>query len=160
MAHRFYKLKFRTAYSQFYLCDKNPLGSTDSDAFWTEQAFNDKLAIEDGIVGVCIGTYSYVKCQLALLHQQPDEIDFGYCDHVVEGSLRIGSGVLQVLDCPYSAVMGEFDILPGCYRVRVKAMGLNSIVDEDEEAEDTYSIELWPAATAPRRVLKKSAFPY
>jgi len=153
-------LRFRTAYNQFYLCDKDAPGSTDSPEFWTEQAFDDKLAVEEGILGICTGTYSYVKGELSLRYCPPDETDFACCDHVVEGSLEIKAGILQVLDCPDSTVIAEFAVAPGCYRVRVRTAGLSSIIDEEAEADDTYVIDVWPAVAVPRRVLKKSMYSY
>ena len=160
MHHTSHKLKFRTAYSQFYLCDKNTMGTTDSPGFWTEEAFADKLAVEAGILGVCIGTYSYVKCEVFPLAYQPNETNFEPYDQVVEGSLEIKSGVLQVLDCPDSTVIMELTVAPGFYRVRIKATGLDSVVDEDLEADDTYLIEVWPATIASRQVLKKYPYSY
>jgi hypothetical protein len=155
-----HKLKFRTAYSQFYLCNKNAAGSTDSPDFWTDQALADKLAIEKGILGVGTGTYSYVKCEISLLTGNPQQMNFEDYDQVVEGSIEVNSGILQVLDCPNSTVISEFSISPGPYRIRVKTVGIASIVDEDIEADDAYLIDVWPASITPRQVLKRYPHAY
>ena len=79
MQHTSQKHSFRTSYSKFYLADKDSPAATDSNSFWTEEAFADKLAIEEGILGVCTGTYSYVKCEISCLAHRPNEVSFeGY----------------------------------------------------------------------------------
>jgi hypothetical protein len=160
MQYTSHKYSFRTSYSQFYLADKDSPGATDSDNFWTEEAFADKLAVEERILGMCTGTYSYVKCEILFLAHRPDEISFEDYDQVVEASLEIKSGTLQLRDCPDSTVIAMFSLPVGFYRVRVKTINLESIVDEDIEADDRYLLELWPAPPAPREVLKRYALPY
>lgn len=155
-----YKIQFRTSHSQFYLSDEGSPAATDSNEFWTEEAFTEKLAIEEGILGVCIGTYSHVKCEILLLPQRPSEINFDKYDQVVEGSLEIKSGILQVLDCPNSTIVLQLNLSSGFYRVRVSTFGLDSIVDEDVEANDGYLIKIWPEMAAPRKVLKSYPHPY
>jgi hypothetical protein len=160
MQHIIHKYRFRTAYSQFYLADKESPAATDSNSFWTEEAFADKLAVEEGILGICTGTYSYVKCELSFSTHRPSESRFDGCDQVVEASLELNSGVLQLLDCPDSTVIASFLLPIGCYRVRIITTGLESIVDEECEANDRYLVELWPEPLAPREVLKRNALPY
>lgn len=151
---------FQTAYNQFYLADKDSPAATDSNSFWTEEAFADKLAVEEGILGVCTGTYSYVKCEISFLAHRPDETSFEGYDQVVEASLEVKSGVLQLLNCPDSMVIAKHSLPIRIYRVRVITSGLESIIDEDIEANDKYLIELWPELPTPREVLKRYALPY
>jgi hypothetical protein len=153
-----HKLQFTTSYHQFYLCDKDYIGDTGSFDFWTDNSFADKLAIETGILGVSIGTYGHVNTTISILDQRNEKPDLALYDHVVEASLEITSGILQVLDCPNSNVELELNVPPGFYRVRVSAAGLDSIVDEDEEAEDTYHIEIWPEEPSASQVLKRASF--
>jgi hypothetical protein len=155
-----HKYRFRTAYSQFYLADKESPAATDSNSFWTEEAFADKLAVEEGILGVGTGTYSYVNCKISFLTHRPTENSFDGCDQVVEASLELKSSILQLLDCPDSTVIASFSLPIGVYRVRVITTGLESIVDEECEANDKYLMELWPEPLAPREVLKRNALPY
>jgi hypothetical protein len=154
------KYRFGTAYSQFYLADKESPAATDSNSFWTEDAFADKLAVEEGILGVCTGTYSYVKCEVSSLAHRPDESSFDGCDQVVEASLELKSGVLQLLNCPDSTVIASISLPIGVYRVRVVTTGLESIIDEEYEANDKYLVELWPEPLAAREVLKRYPLPY
>ena len=52
-----YNLDFHTAYNQFYVIDPEATANTGSDKFWTQEAFNDRLALEDGVLGVGIQSY-------------------------------------------------------------------------------------------------------
>jgi hypothetical protein len=152
-------MQFRTSYSQFYICDKASAGATDSNEFWTDDAHRSRLAVEDGILGVSIETYSYVKASIEILSHRNNQIELKGYDHVVEASLEVKSGILQVLDCPHSAIELELAIRPGFYRVRIYSSNLDTVVDEDIGAEDFYIIEVWPEKPSPRKVLKQYVWP-
>jgi hypothetical protein len=148
-----YKFKFYTQYSQFYLTDKTSSGNTDSISFWTEDAHNDRLAIEDGVLGVGTQCYGHVKGELDLLDSANNKIDFNQYDHIVESGIELRSGILEVLDCPNSKVQLETKVNPGTYRVRVYSSNLDSVIDDD--GEDYYKIEIWPDTNIERKVLKR-----
>lgn len=154
-----HKFQFRTSYSQFYIYDKDSPAATDSNDFWTEDAHTSRLAIEDGILGISIETYSYVKASIEILQHRNKQIELTNYNHVVEASLEIKSGILQVLDCPNSAVELELTIESGFYRARIYSANLDSVTDEDQEADDFYLIELWPEKPSPRKVLKQYVWP-
>lgn len=148
-----YDLDFYTGYHQFYLFDKDSPGATDSDKFWTQQAVDDKLALEDGVIGVGTECYGPVKGELLVLQRQNDDFDANQFDHIVEGGLELKSGVLQILDCPDSTVQLELSLPVGTYRIRAYSANLASVVDE--EGEDFYRIEIWPDDNKQRKVLKR-----
>lgn len=148
-----YQLDFYTSYGQFYLYDKDSSGKTDSENFLTDDAFNKRLAIEDGILGVLTECYGAVKGELNLLSSPNSSYDPNMYDHIVEGSIVIRSGTLQVLDCPNSNVELEVSIQPGIYRVRVYSSNLSSV--DGDEGDDYYIIELWNANFDERKVLKQ-----
>ncbi|MCR5886995.1 hypothetical protein LRS06_04225 [Hymenobacter sp. J193] len=97
-------LHFTTSYHQFYLYDKDSPGDTGSFDFWTDASFADKLAVEAGILGVSIGTYWDVNATISVLEQRNESSDLAPYDHVVEASLEIKSGKLQVLACISSTI--------------------------------------------------------
>ena len=147
------KLDFTTDYHQFYICDKEHSGTTDSDSFWTDEAFSEKLAFEDGILGVQIANDNgHVKCNLIFLNVPNQAANFDNYDYVVEASLEINSGYLQVRDCPFSEIQEEFNVEKGFYRVRVYAMNQKSVIDN--YPTDEYVIEIWKDKNDIRRVLK------
>ncbi|HEY8783800.1 MAG TPA: hypothetical protein VIM16_19380 [Mucilaginibacter sp.] len=105
-------LDFYTSYNQFYIYDKGSACATDSDIFWTNDAFNDRLAIEDGVLGVGTECYGPVKGELHLLSEPRNYINLDQYDHIVEAGIEIKSGVVQILDCPNSSVELEVNVIP------------------------------------------------
>ena len=147
-------LKFVTDYRQFYLNDKNAIGNTGSENFWSESAFADKLAIEDGVLGIGIeNDEGKVECEFEILNSKSLIDNFTDFDHVVEASLKIHSGILQIIDCPHSEVEMETEIENGEYRVRVYSINLNTAYEENPK--DSYKIEMWKEAYSDRKVLKR-----
>lgn len=149
-----FDLDFSTDYGQFYICDKNFLGDTDSENFWTDKAFNDKIAVEDGILGISIGNQEgIVKCELIILNSKNLKVDFDEFDHIVEASLKIDSGFFHVLDCPNSEVQFETEIENGEFRARVYSKNLALAFNENPQ--DSYLIEIWKEEFSKPIVLKK-----
>lgn len=149
---KFY-LNFTTGYGQFYLNDKGE-GDTGSINFWSDEAFNDKLAVEKGILGISLeNSEGIVKCELEILNEKSLISDFNNFDHVVEASLEIETGLLQVNDCPFSILILEENIEIGNYRVRVYFNNLKTAYSENPE--DFYKIEMWKDVFSERVVLKR-----
>jgi len=149
-----HKLKFYTQYHQFYLIDKDSPSDTGSDNFWSPEAYNCRLAIKDGVLGIGTGCYGNVKAELEILDNANDKFDSSKYDHIVEGGLELTSGVLQVTDCPNSKVELELNVVPGKYQVRVYSSNLDTVYIDDENGDDYYRIEIWPDDNMERKVLK------
>ena len=148
-----FSLNFATDYGQFYLNDKED-GDTGSEDFWTDQAFKDKLAVEKGILGISVeNSEGIVRCELEILKSKNLTSDFSNFDHVVEASLEIKTGFLQINDCPFSVLVLEEKIETGIYRVRVYFNNLESAYSENPE--DFYKIEMWKDIFSDRQVLKR-----
>lgn len=148
-----HKFNFSSSHHQFYLCDKTSLLESDVDDFWTTEAFDSKLAIGDGILGVGTASYSRCKGELMVLDRKNDKIDYEQYDHIVEGGLQVPSGILQILDCSSRNVQLQINIDPGTYRVRVYSSNFASVIDDD--GDDFYKIEVWPSEEVERLVLKQ-----
>lgn len=149
-----YNLNFITDYGQFYVADKNSEGDTANESFWSNQAFADKLAVEKGILGVSIANEEgVVKVEIEILEFKSTISDFNNFDHVVEASIEIKSGILQIVDCPFTQVELETQIEVGTYRVRVYSKNLLSAYDENPN--DSYKIEIWKENYLERNVLKR-----
>ena len=147
-------LKFVTDYRQFYLNDKNANGNTGSENFWSESAFADKLAIEDGVLGIGIeNDEGKVECEFEILNSKSLIDNFTDFDHVVEASLKIHSGILQIIDCPHSEVEMETEIENGEYRVRVYSINLNTAYEENPK--DSYKIDMRKEAYSDRKAVKR-----
>jgi len=148
-----YPLEFYTSHSQFYIYDKDSPAEIGSDKFWTQEAFDDRLAIEEGILGVGTECYGPIKAELILLDTRNDSINLIDYDHIVEAGVEIKSGVIQILDCPNSNVELELSVDPGLYRARIYSSNLASV--EGDEGDDFYKIEIWPDNEIERKVLKR-----
>jgi hypothetical protein len=148
-----YDLEFYTDYSQFFICDTEFTGKTDSDTFWTDEAYEARLAIEDGILGVGIGkSFGTIKVEVNIIEFQSENFIIENYDHIVEGNVTMRSGTLQVLDCPNSSIEFQVPIPPGRYRVRVYSSNLHTI--NEERGDDFYKVEIWPDAELGRKVIK------
>ncbi len=152
-----YKLDFKTQYNQFFICDKSSPSNTDSDSFWTDEAHSERLAMEEGIIGIGTQCYGHIKGELIVSKAENKQIDYNKYDHIVEGGLEVKSGVLQILDCPNSEVELELKVNPGKYRVRVYSSNLASADIDEDEGDDYYKIEIWPNPDSDieRKVLKQ-----
>jgi hypothetical protein len=148
-----YPLEFYTSHSQFYIHDKGSPLNTGSRDFWSEGAFNDRLALEKGVLGVGTECYGPIKAELILLDTLNSSMNLFDYDHVVEGGIEIISGVIQILDCPTSNVELEVQVNPGSYRARIYSSNLASV--DGDEGDDFYKIEIWPDSNTARKVLKQ-----
>ncbi|HEY9002795.1 MAG TPA: hypothetical protein VIM89_15680 [Mucilaginibacter sp.] len=151
-------LDFRTAYSQFYIIDPMVDYDAGSFNFWTAEAFNDMLAIGNGILGVGIGSYGHVKAELEMLPKNNSQNDYTKYDHVVEAGIKIESGLLQIIDCPNSEIALSIAIEPKTYRVRIYSAGLSESIPDEDEGKDYYRIEIWPDNNIERKVLKRYVY--
>ncbi|QTE39432.1 hypothetical protein J3L18_10375 [Mucilaginibacter gossypii] len=148
-----YPLDFYTSYSQFYVYDEYSPGQTDSASFWTNEAYEDRLAIEDGVLGIGTECYGPIKAELEILESANNIVDFSSFDHIVEAGIDIKSGVIQILNCPDWTVQIELHTAPGTYRVRIYSSNLASVYGD--EGDDFYRIEIWPSENIERTVLKR-----
>lgn len=151
-----YVLDFFTQYGQFYIVDKGTIGETDDLEFWSDQALNDRMAYENGILGILVeNDFTMVLGELKILDAPNPTLDLK-ADHIVEGSIQINSGTLELQDCPTSTVEHSIQLENGNYRVRVHAFNLNNVYTEKQETpNDRYRIEIWKQEAAPRKVLKQ-----
>lgn len=148
-----YALDFYTSYRQFYLFDKGIEGATDSPRFWSKAALDSGLALEKGVIGVGIAAYGQVRLTIEVFDNEPFISNFDDWDRIMEGSIKINTGYLQILDCPNSEVQLELKLEKNTYRVRVYGANFASVVGD--EGNDFYRIELWKAPYQKRSVLKK-----
>ena len=149
-----HNLSIFTQYGQFYIADKDASVDTGSQEFWNSQAFDDRLAIGDGILGVSLeNDDALANIEVELLHSKREEKDLSKFDHIVEGSLLIKSGKLQILDCPNFQVELELNVEPDWYKVKVSFTNLAKAYQENPE--DKYFIKIWRESYSPSMVIKR-----
>jgi hypothetical protein len=147
-----YHLTFFTEYYQFYIQDAASKASTDSDIFWTTQASEDKMAVEEGLLGISVAKYAVIQVQVNLHEQQTNPGMEDY-DHVVEASINVTSGTIQILNCTGMQQQLELMVSPGTYTVRSSSANLSTV--HGDEGNDFYVIDIYPSAQKIRTVLKQ-----
>jgi hypothetical protein len=150
-----YSLEFFTEYYQFYLQDKNTKARTDSDTFWTTQAFEDRMAVEEGLLGISVAKYATIKLQVNFHPLKENTLSLAAYDHVVEASINAPSGILQILNCTSMVVQLEINVPHGSYTVRSSSACLQTV--KADTGNDFYVIDIYPAEKTERTVLKKYA---
>jgi hypothetical protein len=147
-----HKLDFYTQYGQFYICDSHSPLRTDAHEFWTDEAHEGRLAVEDGFLGIRTECYGPVKGELEILREENTTVNLDLFDHIVEGGLEIKSGRLRILDCPTSSIELDISLVEGSYRVRIYSSNLASV--DGDEGDDFYRIEIWKGTGPLRNVIK------
>lgn len=151
-------INFETQHNQFYLADTKSPKRTDEISFWSAEAYEDRLAMGSGIVGVGTECYGNIKGEIEILDTPNTNIDYSKYDHIVEGGINIQSGELQILDCPNSNIELSLKVDPGKYRVRIYSSNLTSVKETDLSSNtdnDYYRIEIWKSDNLDRKVLKQ-----
>ena len=152
-----YKLDFFTQYGQFYLVNIAEVSEMDDLEFWSDKALKERLAVEKNTLGVAVeNDFSIVKGELETLEAPNEDID-PQADHIVEGSLEITSGVMEIQDCPNSETILAVPLENGSYRVRIYSYNLNDPCNgiDDRNPNDHYRIEIWKETPSDRKVLKQ-----
>ena len=147
-------LDFFTTHNQFYLCDSAFTGTTGDTTFWNNDAQTARLGTTEDIIGIKVASFGHVKAELNVLHTADTEKDFGKYDHVVEGSVKLTSGIMEILNFPDTKIILKAIVTPGRYRVRIYSYAIKNVNPEDDEGTDHYKITLWPAEGRERKVLK------
>lgn len=149
-----YNLDFFTTHNQFYLCDSAFTGTTGDTAFWNSDAQNARLGTTEDIIGIKIASYGHVRAELNVLNTADTEKDFSRYDHVVEGSVKLSSGIVEILNFPDTKIILKAIVTPARYRVRIYSYAVKNVNPDEDEGSDHYKITLWPAEGKERTVLK------
>lgn len=153
-----HKFNFYTEYNQFYLEDAVVKAEIEPSEFWNEDAFFSHLALDKGVVGIGTHCYGNVKGEIEVLDQPRVDINYKLYDHIVEGSIYVASGDLQILNCPDNHVELSLKLESGNYRVRVYGSNFGSVKETDlanDADNDYYRIEMWKSTEIGTKILKK-----
>jgi len=140
-------------YFQFYLQDEEVEGDL-SDA-WTEEAFNNLLAVVPGTIGVGTVRNMNVPVTVEILESEPlEELD--KWDHVNECDIEINSGRLVIAGCTdYFHEAERIEVEPGSYRARIYYGDLDALSEDGLDGDDHYRIVLWKSEPKGVRVVKR-----
>ena len=113
------------AIRQFYIQDFDQLGDTSSDAFWTAEALDYRLAMVPYVVGIATDTNGGVPVTIEVCNSEPGPTP-GNWNHIAEVSLELTAGRLKLAGCPDGDVrFHTINASPGWHRMRVYSAGLN-----------------------------------
>jgi hypothetical protein len=144
-------------YRQFYVSSDSSTGDTGTDTFWTEDASRDRLAVGPYTVAVSTDTYGRVPVDIEIL-DGPSTLPLDGWDHVVEASIDVSSGRLEVSGCPDPEPLYTIEVEPGGYIVRVFSRGLSPDADDGGIYNgDEYLIQFWRGPARERTVMKRFA---
>ena len=147
-----YRYTLFADYFQFYLQDEDADGDLSEE--WTDETFNNLLAIAPGTIGVGTVRNMDVPVEVEVLDSAPDE-SFDAWDHVNECDLEIKSGTIVVAGCTdYFAEAARIQVEPGNYRARIYYGDLNSLSDDGLDGDDHYKVALWRSEPGGLRNLK------
>ena len=143
-------LSFYTEYHQFYVLDAETKSTTDADDFWNADADNRRLAIGEGLLGVTVAKYAEIQVEVWVLDEKT--VLNEKADHIVEASMRLPSGILQVKNCTGYETQLELPLEKDTYRIRISSFKLNTV--NNDVGEDYYSIEIWKSRFAKPKIIK------
>jgi hypothetical protein len=138
-------------YHQFYLWDHGESPSPAVD--YSDKDVARRVKAAPHLVVIQPERNMSVPVEVEVAEEAP-EVSLDDWDHVVEASLDLPSGRLEVHEC----TGGSIDVLavvPGTYRVRACFGGLDTLSDDGLDGADHYRLTLWPAPFAPLTVLKQ-----
>lgn len=152
------EIKLYASHHQFLVQDSDPIGSTDDENFWTEDASRDRLALTDGILGIGTGSYGFVPVRVEK-HTKPPLLNLSEWDHVTECSLQIRSRFLLTMGCLSDSGL-FFSVKPGSFRVRachanLAESELEVSSDWKEGFNDWYLIQFWAEKSKKTKILKR-----
>jgi hypothetical protein len=142
-------------YMQFHLTS-DPKKSDSSDvSFWSQEAYRERLAVGPFLLAVGTDSYCKVPVDIEIL-ESASQLSFDAWEHVVEASIDISSGILEVSGCPFPEQVATIEVLPSVYVARVFCRGLSEFADDGGSYNgDNYLIHLWRGERRSRTVLKR-----
>ena len=140
-------------YFQFYLWD--PTQSPEAPTNYVDADTQRRIKTGRHVVVICPERNYTVPVEIEVHDAEPG-FDAEEWDHIVEASLHLPGGQLQVHQCTLGAV-ADWEVRPGWYRVRSFHGGLGTV--GVLEGNDRYRVVLWPAPPADVCVLKQWTAP-
>lgn len=138
-------------YFQFYLWDEGmePLAPEE----WTDLDVQRRLLVAPNVVVVCPERNMTVPVEVQVHDAEPD-INVSDWDHVVDCSLDLPTGKLQVHECTGGSV-ARFAVSPGTYRVRAFYGKLGTLRENGLAGDDHYLVAFWPGSRTELKVIKQ-----
>lgn len=146
-------------YRQIHMFDETADDDLDDDI--TDEALYDGLVVGRSALIVCTEVNVDVSVVVEVRGEPPVD-DTASFDHVVEGSIEVGSGRLVVMGCTdYLPDATRVEVPAGWLRVRASRANLAAARAADVESADDPAtmerllIQAWPSPPAGRVVLRR-----
>lgn len=138
-------------YHQFFVQDGavNPPAPED----WSDADIARRAKVAANVVVVCPVRNTTVPVKVEL-HDESPTLQVNASDHVVECSLGIPSGHLQIHECTGGAVL-NWQLEPGHYQVAIVYERLGSLTTDGLDGDDSYQVLLWQGPERPLRVVQE-----
>lgn len=150
---RSYDYNLFADYFQFYLQDETAEG--DSSEAWTDEAFNDFVAVVPGMILIRTVRNMDVPVRLEILESEPS-VDVDAWDHITECDIEVKSERLVIAGCTdYFAEAARIEVEPGHYRARIYYGDLDALSEDGLDGDDHYRIALWKSEPKGVRVVKR-----
>ena len=138
-------------YHQFYLWDGGV--SPQAPETWSDNDVANRAKVAEHVFVVCPLRNMVVPVRVSLQNAEP-AVDLRRYDHVVQASLALPTGQLQVHECTGGEALA-WKVEPGTYRVLALFSGLGTLSADGLEGQDKYHLVLWPGSVVPLKVLKQ-----
>jgi hypothetical protein len=138
-----YKVQIFADYFQIWLEDQHA-ASAQREFLFTDQHLSDRVWVDNGLIIMFTARNMLVPVEIQTLQAEPSG-HLDSWDHVMETSIEIPSGHLEIFGCGgYPGI--NLSLQPGNYRVRLCQAQLASLTQNGLEGEDYYQILLWPSS--------------
>ena len=138
-------------YHQFYLVDGGLPWAAPED--WSDADLQNGAKVAESVMVICPARNMSVPVEVSTFATQPP-IELAAHDHVVEASLSLPTGLLQLSQCTGPDLL-RLSLEAGDYRVRAMFAGLSTIEEDGLEGRDTYTVQVWRGALQELIVLKQ-----
>lgn len=145
-----HRLSVFSDYFQFYLWDAGT--NPRAPEVFTNGDVERMVKVEPHVLVVQPVRNMIVPVEVSVLASDPG-CNLREWDHVVECSLDLPTGHLQVHECTGDAVL-DTHVEPGMYAVRVMFKNLDSLIAGGLDGDDEYRIDLWPDSAQDLTVTK------
>lgn len=139
------KLELFADYFQFYIQDESASG--DLSDKWTNEAVQNLLAIDNGIVGVGTARNMTVPVVIQIYDQEPEKIESTQVqtiNKINECELQVTSGKIVIAGCiDYFPEAKRMELENGNYKVRIYYFNLQKLSEDQLEGEDNYLVQIW-----------------
>lgn len=161
MIHRF---TIDVSYRQFEVQDVNA-NPGDFVAVWEQPSSMPGYMVEGNIIVPSLGTIQGgilvcpardgdgIEVEIEILNHRPT-LDFDAWDHVLECSIDIPSGRIQLQGLMSYREPAILDLSPGTYSALVFYGGFDTLDEYELTGDDHYRVTLWPGTYIEPRLIK------